>query len=480
MGEEQKIAHLARGTQWVLTDWEGYVRQSCETLLPLRNIPHALFDTLPWLSRKLLQNLPLDETLTLYDHTLGRYRVDAHLRCRDTEEGIVWEIVFEDRSDFYEQLERKQLERDGQYFALTQEILQLKKQLLNQQSQEQQRIEAARYALLMRWRAIALPLVAAHHPSLSEELAHLLHIIETDTPPEPLEARFFPAQMPSQVWEVWQPYLTDCRWENDIPINLYGQGQFQTWRYWLLTALLTKPQRLILRWLPNQKKLCITADDQAEWQVPFLPLPAPRVLLEGQDADGHYEQLHKSLTEQGFEVFWAQKAADVQQTTGFFLSWITQNPKNPYIAHLQINSTYPGSPKDIPTLTAYLRSPKPLKTMIPKQALDLSYIRQIVDDQPEMMRNLLGILEKNLEEYPLKMQHEWETGDIQALQETAHKFKSCTAYTNLDAFNKTLSAIEASQENQLSSEEIEAHLEAVLEASVDILAQVRQNMEAIG
>jgi HPt (histidine-containing phosphotransfer) domain-containing protein len=142
-----------------------------------------------------------------------------------------------------------------------------------------------------------------------------------------------------------------------------------------------------------------------------------------------------------------------------------------------------ASESEIPFF-ALLRKPVNAKTFIRKikqsytinymEKIDLSYIRDIVDNQPELIAGMLKILEKNLREYPVLMHKELENGNLKALRETAHKFKSSTAYTGLTEFNQTLNRIELCEEQNLSLEEVKSLVDEIAVASLQIRHQVEE------
>jgi HPt (histidine-containing phosphotransfer) domain-containing protein len=87
---------------------------------------------------------------------------------------------------------------------------------------------------------------------------------------------------------------------------------------------------------------------------------------------------------------------------------------------------------------------------------------------------MLRILEKNMREYPVLMHKELESGNLKALRETAHKFKSSTAYTGLTKFNATLNRIELCEEQTLTLDEVRALVDEIALASVQIREQVEE------
>lgn len=108
--------------------------------------------------------------------------------------------------------------------------------------------------------------------------------------------------------------------------------------------------------------------------------------------------------------------------------------------------------------------------------IDLSYVEDIADGNEEFVQQLLGVLKKNLQEFPAKMQAEFAQADWHALRETAHKFKSCTAYMGVEKFNKLLLDIELSQENGIGAEELDAWVKTIQFYAKDLEKQVSQIM----
>ncbi|MCC5944634.1 MAG: Hpt domain-containing protein [Bernardetiaceae bacterium] len=153
--------------------------------------------------------------------------------------------------------------------------------------------------------------------------------------------------------------------------------------------------------------------------------------------------------------------------------------------------------RDVPTVQFqdYIYKPinpkqliKKIKSLLQKKAqpqapynetLDLTAIYEIVDGEQDMVVNLLQILKKNLKDYPAQMQQELAEGDLTNLRKTAHKFKSCTAYTGLHEFNQTLSDIESSHEENLAISEIEVMVQKIAEASKIIAVQVDKKITVL-
>ena len=116
--------------------------------------------------------------------------------------------------------------------------------------------------------------------------------------------------------------------------------------------------------------------------------------------------------------------------------------------------------------------------------IDLTYIYDIADGNHRFVLTLLDILEKNLLEYPVKMSRELSEGNMIALRESAHKFKSCTAYTGVNEFNHTLEAIELGVDNQAELAEIRALVNKITTYALvlnqqvtEITAEIKQKAE---
>jgi HPt (histidine-containing phosphotransfer) domain-containing protein len=104
--------------------------------------------------------------------------------------------------------------------------------------------------------------------------------------------------------------------------------------------------------------------------------------------------------------------------------------------------------------------------------LDLSHLFDIADGDEMVVQKLLGILQKNLREYPLKMRNELEKGDWLALRETAHKFKSSTAYAGVPTFNQTLKEIEIQADAQAPESLLHQMLSQIEQYAQDIEQEV--------
>ena len=113
------------------------------------------------------------------------------------------------------------------------------------------------------------------------------------------------------------------------------------------------------------------------------------------------------------------------------------------------------------------------------EKIDLSYIEDIVEDNPEMLVTLLEMLLDNIKEYPEKMASEFHSEDFYQLKETAHKFKSCTAYTGLVEFNEVLTEIERSDEWNLTNTEVEEKVNFIQAAAKKVQAQVEEKLIGI-
>lgn len=113
------------------------------------------------------------------------------------------------------------------------------------------------------------------------------------------------------------------------------------------------------------------------------------------------------------------------------------------------------------------------------ERIDWSQINSIVDGNPKQMLNLLSIMKKNMEEFPDQMQEEYVNGDLSALRETAHKFKSCTAYTGLKDFNTTLTEIEISDEKNYSQDKIEELVSLIIHATITLRVQIDESIQEL-
>lgn len=108
------------------------------------------------------------------------------------------------------------------------------------------------------------------------------------------------------------------------------------------------------------------------------------------------------------------------------------------------------------------------------EKIDLSYVEDIADGNEEFVQQLLGVLKRNLQEFPAKMRNEFEQADWHALRETAHKFKSCTAYMGVEKFNQLLLDIELSQENRIHTDELGNWVKKIQNYAQDLEKQVSE------
>ncbi len=108
------------------------------------------------------------------------------------------------------------------------------------------------------------------------------------------------------------------------------------------------------------------------------------------------------------------------------------------------------------------------------EKIDLSYVEDIADGNEDFVQQLLTVLKKNLQEFPAKMRNEFDKADWYALRETAHKFKSCTAYMGVEKFNQLLLDIELSQENEVEKDELDAWVKNIQLYAENLEKQVSQ------
>lgn len=535
MLENTKYQRVQEHFQLIYLDRQGKVLESCETLLPIRStVQGSFFHAFPALSphERIALQLEAGQGIYLQEVVLsiGKRSLWTDLRLtrvgekENTTESF-WEVFIEDRTDFYQEWQEKQAaERqrsEGKNLELLNQILGLKQEVQRLEKDGERAQKLAYDTFWALWQERTAPLFALYeHTEVNitewldwqqQQLEY--HLKAQLTAPQSI---FFPAEqigLLQRVWQAWESLneLPSSRWElPEAPENLLWYGRQKSWTLTLVAVFgellrrrvplrrfqldwdgrqctviwegdFIEPLKPLIGWLPEGSL------QQNETEIFFqesfqVPETLPRVVLQASPRQ-HNQQVAHWLKQGAKSFLWQQNWEENQENTANFDLLVCQKKENTYISRPFFRSVWQWEPKEEPlrrhTVQACLHSSKPRINMIPKQALDLSYIREIVDNQPEMMLNLLSILEKNLQEYPEKMQQEWERGDLKALRESAHKFKSCTAYTNLDAFNEALSVIESSEENGISSQELKAQLEAVVLRSEDILEQIRQSMREI-
>lgn len=536
MPEELKYRLLNDRFQLLELTLEGEVRRSCDTLLPFQALKQSVREELAFFNNqwRIWQRLDVGQSLWFYDVRLELsarvLQTDIQVSLCHEEEQTFFRFLIEDRTAFYHEQHQQQAEHEatieGQRLELLNEILELKQR--NQQLQENaERLEQeAHQRFWALWHERTTPVFALAEHTTESHIAHWFTLLQKQ-----LEAHLRGAHpshkevfRPASVWpifrQLWQSYADlqgfSTHWEiaEEITERAF-RGDVGEWKSWLVAVFSElirarhKVESVHGTWHPDRK--CIRTVWRGDFSVPLHPLTAwestahveqhpdalyldypmerpdqtpnltPHVLFYAA-SNPHNERIFRWIRAENAVATWIKPEETTKNTENFDLL-ITENTENPYISAFNAECVWLWQAADKPirrqAIQAFLSSQNSRATMISNQSLDLSYIREIVDDQPEMMLNLLGILEKNLEEYPEKMQREWREGDLPALRETAHKFKSCTAYTNLDEFNQALSRIESSDENGMTTEEIKTHLDAVTEVSQHVLEQVRQSKSEI-
>ncbi len=73
---------------------------------------------------------------------------------------------------------------------------------------------------------------------------------------------------------------------------------------------------------------------------------------------------------------------------------------------------------------------------------DFGQLYDMTGGDPEIIRNLLQVMRKNLTDYPPQIHSFGETNDWVAMGQLAHKLKSSIAYLGFDGFTETLSTLE--------------------------------------
>ncbi|MEM6297508.1 MAG: Hpt domain-containing protein, partial [Bacteroidota bacterium] len=507
---QEKYEQLAPRFQFLRLDLQGHLLASCETLLPLKTLEGSIFQYFSALGTraKLFQRLENKETLRLYDEVLRlnnvRLTVDLAITLQTREQIILLEVLIEDRTDFYDRMREQEAKRNqqhaGQRLELINEILELKQRQATYETRHEAIRRAAFGEFWVLWSERTTPLLRllslSEHEASSSWLemqkllleAHLNKNLHTQT------EVFSPTRILRSFWKIWQDWNAimgfQTAWETTEPD--WVRGDRREWQL-LLMAVFSElmRQRIPLKsfqthWRNSQQQLeCSWEGDFPEklnfctewrevspiWQKSQqkIQLSFNVTLVSDKPAlvkkvgllltpDSHSHKIASWIESEGIEVAWLKPDSKIEVDL-----CITEKTKNTYLSASRTwELTSNQKPISRDSLFIHLHAQNEEKTMIPSQEIDLSYIREIVDDQPEMMLNLLGILENNLKDYPVKMQEEWESGDLHALRETAHKFKSSTAYTNLTAFNQALNDLEKSEEEGKTTEEIKELLDAII------------------
>ena len=106
--------------------------------------------------------------------------------------------------------------------------------------------------------------------------------------------------------------------------------------------------------------------------------------------------------------------------------------------------------------------------------ISFSRIEDIAGGNPDFIRNLLGVLVKNLQEFPGLLAKLQQEQNYPELAEQAHKFKSGISYIDCAPFTECLMRLETSQERELPPERI---AQLIVQAT-DYSARVMPSVEA--
>jgi HPt (histidine-containing phosphotransfer) domain-containing protein len=80
--------------------------------------------------------------------------------------------------------------------------------------------------------------------------------------------------------------------------------------------------------------------------------------------------------------------------------------------------------------------------------VDLSYLRNMTDNNPELIKELVDIFISQADEYTKEMQEYYARGDWQSLSRLAHKAKSSVAIMGMSELSEMLKDFELSARDQ--------------------------------
>lgn len=83
--------------------------------------------------------------------------------------------------------------------------------------------------------------------------------------------------------------------------------------------------------------------------------------------------------------------------------------------------------------------------------VDFSYIKDIAGGDEGVFKSLLSLIFKNLGEYPGQIKSLYDKGEMHAMRELVHKYKSSTAYLHFAPLNEILHKLEYPSEHNLQA-----------------------------
>jgi HPt (histidine-containing phosphotransfer) domain-containing protein len=104
---------------------------------------------------------------------------------------------------------------------------------------------------------------------------------------------------------------------------------------------------------------------------------------------------------------------------------------------------------------------------------------EITDGEPLLMKKLLSILLKNLQEFPLEIEKAFLAGKDKEMRELAHKFKSSVAYLELNNFDRNLIGVESSLEDGLSNEQKQDLISTIKRDSIEVILIIEQKISSL-
>ncbi len=104
---------------------------------------------------------------------------------------------------------------------------------------------------------------------------------------------------------------------------------------------------------------------------------------------------------------------------------------------------------------------------------------EITDGEPILMKKLLGILLKNLTDFPQEIHKAFIENRDKEMRELAHKFKSSVAYLELHEFDADLLTLETSVESGLSRDEQVAIISAITMRSSEVIQSIAHKIESL-
>jgi HPt (histidine-containing phosphotransfer) domain-containing protein len=98
--------------------------------------------------------------------------------------------------------------------------------------------------------------------------------------------------------------------------------------------------------------------------------------------------------------------------------------------------------------------------------ISFAHIEQIANGKTAFIKSVLAVIQKNLAEYPMFLFSDFTIKDYDKLKQTAHKFKSSTAYLGYKPLDTALNELENYKELSLTDADIQLRIDDVQKYSL--------------